>query len=523
MNKNLISSGVEAPHPTIKVATYLRMSTQMQTDSPAIQLAANKEYAAQHGYEIVEIYEDDGKTGVTVKGRHAFLHMMDDVKNNTKKYDAILVLDVSRWGRSQKLYENVHYLTMCRMHNKKVIFTSPTSQLANQDGVAGFITLVVQCQDAGHYSAQLSDKVHAGQHRLVERGIHAGGLAGYGLRRMLLDERGEPMRTLAIGELKCILAQRVILIPGPQEEIDNVLWIYRMFVDEQKSETEIADILNQRGIETDLGREWNYGSVKTILTNEKYIGNNTWNKNSCKLHGKSVRNPEDMWVRCEKAFEAIVPDDLFFRAKAIYMERSKRYTNDEMLEMLRTLKDKHGGISSIIINSEKGIPSSAAFSGRFGGLVNAYKLIGYDPGHDYAYLEINRMLRDFHCEVVSDTIQKLTDIGAEIDCTDKGLFRFNNMFNVSIVVCRCTVTPGGQYRWKVRFDNFTNPDITIAIRMSEDNKAAMDYYIFPMIDFKIANLKLLEENVELLDSYRYDDLETLYKTAKTISIRDISL
>jgi hypothetical protein len=50
--------------------------------------------------------------------------------------------------------------------------------------------------------------------------------------------------------------------------------IYSMFVEEGKSEREIALALNQRGIISDFGGPWTRASIHQILTNEKYIGNN---------------------------------------------------------------------------------------------------------------------------------------------------------------------------------------------------------------------------------------------------------
>jgi len=61
-----------------------------------------------------------------------------------------------------------------------------------------------------------------------------------------------------------------------------------MFVEERKSEREIALVLNQRGILSDLGRPWTRASIHQILTNEKYIGNNIFNRVSYKLKQRRV-------------------------------------------------------------------------------------------------------------------------------------------------------------------------------------------------------------------------------------------
>ncbi len=64
-----------------------------------------------------------------------------------------------------------------------------------------------------------------------------------------------------------------------------------------------------------------------------------------------------------------------------------------MLEKLRALLSQHGRISGILIDEADGLPSSTAFRHRFGSLVSAYRLIGYDPQIDYSFIETNRKLR----------------------------------------------------------------------------------------------------------------------------------
>jgi len=49
----------------------------------------------------------------------------------------------------------------------------------------------------------------------------------------------------------------------------------------------------------------------------------------------------------------------------------------------------------------------------------------------------------------------------------------------------------------------------------------LDYYLLPALDFKIPNIKLDEQNTDLLDSYRFENLDYLYEMAKCISIREL--
>jgi hypothetical protein len=114
-------------------------------------------------------------------------------------------------------------------------------------------------------------------------GFRQGGAAGFGLRRVLVNERGEIKGELKRGEHKSLQTDRVILMPGPDEEVAWVNKMYRWLIKEDLSFREIADRLNEEGVTTDLDRPWNSGTVRTVLTNEKYIGNNVYNRSSFKL------------------------------------------------------------------------------------------------------------------------------------------------------------------------------------------------------------------------------------------------
>lgn len=70
---------------------------------------------------------------------------------------------------------------------------------------------------AGEYSRELSVKVFAGQCRLIEHGFRQGGPAGFGLRRLLIDEGRNPKGELGRGDRKSLQTDRVVLTPGPLE------------------------------------------------------------------------------------------------------------------------------------------------------------------------------------------------------------------------------------------------------------------------------------------------------------------
>ncbi len=87
------------PAAPIPAAQYVRMSDEAQQFSIENQKAAIQEYAARHGFLIVKTYADAGKSGVIIKNRPALRDLLKDVVNGNTGYKAILVYDVSRWGR----------------------------------------------------------------------------------------------------------------------------------------------------------------------------------------------------------------------------------------------------------------------------------------------------------------------------------------------------------------------------------------------------------------------------------------
>ena len=505
----------------IRAAEYVRMSTEHQKYSTENQGDTIHQYAARKGYQIIKTYADEGRSGLNIDGRDGLQRLINDVETGQADFSVILVYDVSRWGRFQDSDESAFYEYLCKRAGIRVEYCA--EQFENDGSISSTIVKTVKRAMAGEYSRELSVKVFAGQCRLIELGYRQGGPAGYGLRRMMVDETGSPKGVLNRGDRKSLQTDRVILIPGPDEEVETVGWMYRAFVEDGQNETQIAAQLNERGISTDLNRPWTRASVHQILTNEKYIGNNVYNRSSCKLKNKRVDNPPEMWVRNEGAFAGIVDPEIFQAAQAIIDERNRRFSDDEMLEHLSALLQKHGALSGIIIDETEGVPSSGAYRHRFGSLIRAYHKIGYKPDRDYRYIEINRHLREMHPEIVASTVQNIEALGSTVEIDpDTGLLWINREFTVSLVLSRCQETNAGSLRWNIRFDAGLRPDITIAVRMAHGNDHPLDYYLLPSIDMTLPRLRLAEENGLNLDIYRFDSLDYLYRLVRRVNLKEVA-
>lgn len=506
------------PPPAVRAAQYVRMSTEHQQYSTENQADKIREYAARRNIEIVRTYADEGKSGLRIDGRQALQQLIKDVQAGNADYRIILVYDVSRWGRFQDADESAYYEYICRRAGIQVAYCA--EQFENDGSPVSTIVKGVKRAMAGEYSRELSAKVFAGQCRLIELGFRQGGPAGYGLRRVLIDQSGSVKSELARGEHKSLQTDRVILQPGPDAEVAVVNQIYRWFVEDNQQELDIAVRLNAQGIPTDLGRDWTRGTVREVLSNEKYIGNNVYNRRSFKLKKVRVVNRPEMWIKKEGAFEGIVPPDLFYTAQGILRARAHRYTDEELIEKLRHLYQRHGYLSGLIIDEADGMPSAAAYAHRFGSLIRAYQTVGFTPDRDYQYLEVNQFLRRLHPEIVGQTERMIGEVGGAVardPATD--LLTVNREFTVSLVLARCQSLDNGRRRWKVRFDTSLAPDITVAVRLDQSNQGALDYYLLPRLDLGGPRIHLADHNSIEFECYRFDRLDYLYGMARRIRIR----
>jgi DNA invertase Pin-like site-specific DNA recombinase len=484
------------------------MSTDHQRYSTENQADALQRYADAHGMRVVRTYEDSGKSGLNVEGRLALTQLLDDVITKRADFEVLLVYDVSRWGRFQDADESAHYEYLCRRAGVRVIYCA--EQFDNDGSPLSALVKSIKRTMAGEYSRELSSKVFIGQCRLVELGFRQGGAPGFGLRRLLVDAAGSPKGVLGRGEQKSLQTDRVLLVPGPPEEIAVVQRIYRLFVVTGMIERAIAEVLNAEGVLTDLGRAWTRGTVHQVLTNEKYIGNNVYNRSSFKLKQRHIHNPPESWIRADGVYQPVVDQETFQQARKIILRRSHRLGDEDMLQALRTILEKAGTLSGLVIDEQEGMPSSGAYRSRFGSLLRAYRLVGFRPQRDYRYVKINRALRELHPDVVGEVVAGLEQDGGSVRQREDGLLVINEEFSISVIIARCQQTEAGAYRWRLRLDTSLKPDITVAVRMDATNRHRLDYFLFPHLDIARQRLRLTEQNSRSLDSYRFETLDILY-------------
>lgn len=357
------------------VALYVRMSTEYQKYSIANQTDELLKYAKKRKMKVIKTYADAGKSGLQIKNRKGLSKLLNHVENGQADFRAVLVYDVSRWGRFQDADESAYYEYKCKKAGISVHYCAETFQ--NDNTAISTIMKNLKRAMAGEYSRELSVKVFKGQSRITRKGFHAGGMAGFGMRRLLIDGNGTPKQILNSGEHKNISTDRVILIPGPIEECKTIDKIFNLFANENKTTHEIASLLNQNLKETGKKSPWQHAGILNILQNEKYIGNNIYNRKSTKFRKSTVINPPEEWVRANNVFEPLVSKTIFRKAQKLIKQQRRSMSDEDMLIGLEKLYKRNGYLSNVLINEDKNIPSADIYIKRFKSLYTAYELVGF--------------------------------------------------------------------------------------------------------------------------------------------------
>ena len=85
--------------PKRPVAGYLRSARQLEGDTLREQLEAIVRFARDHDMELIRIYCDECRSGLTIDGRPGIQQMFRDIEFGAGDFNAVLLLDPSRWGR----------------------------------------------------------------------------------------------------------------------------------------------------------------------------------------------------------------------------------------------------------------------------------------------------------------------------------------------------------------------------------------------------------------------------------------
>ena len=353
---------------------------------------------------------------------------------------------------------------------------------SNDGNLASLVLKTLKRVMAAEYSRELSEKVFAGESRVARDGFRTGGQPGYGLRRVLVSTNKTSKGELGFGERKSLSNERVKLVPGPAREIHWVREIYRMLILENRSIQGIADELNRLKVPFLGGREWKRTGVMGILTNPKYKGTSVYNRRNSRLRARVKPNAETEWIVVPDAFEAIVDPATFEVAQNVLRNRSYNLSDEQVVDALRLILRDEGELSLKRLRGAPNTLSKDGYSRRFGSLVGAYDLAGYDSPLKATILhraEIRKVRRELMEELVGlfpGEVSIQTHGPVRRNC-----LRLKDGTRVAVRACRSRKNKYKGSTWILQVPRNEKRLISLLVCLNANNTAPDFIYVLPPI------------------------------------------
>ena len=392
-------------------------------------------------------------------------------------------------------------------------------QFENDETMPSLIMKSLKRVMAGEYSRELGVKIFAGQANSAKRGFRQGGYPGYGLRRLLVSAEGRPKQLLNDGERKSIVSDRVILIPGPDEEVRCVREIYRMLIQKGMSFSAIANELNRRRVRYRENSAWSLRAVEAILTKPKYAGFNVYGRTSCKLYTAPVPVPRSKWTIVAGAFEAVVEPATYSEAQQIIGAYTRNRSEEQMVEDLRAILAKEGRITADLVARSPNTPSLNTYARHFGALSRAYKLIGYSTRKGGQF-DNRRHVRALRNNLMHEVVS-LSQAGVYIEETRPvrhTRLRLQSGRRVAVLASRCLRGYKGAIRWLLKPTPSERRLPALVARLNIENDTFRDFFVLPPIGIS-TGVVVSERDSRLRHGVQLRDLRKFVGAVRTVCNR----
>lgn len=298
---------------TIKTCVYARVSTKKDEQAQSLETQKEKytHYCEERGYELIEIYPDEGKTATNAR-RPGFQRMMYDCgidfeknqdgsdifrKSKRKsKYDLIIVKDPSRMSRS----------TVDGISAVKQLVSKDVNVLFENSGMSTYdknweFNLSILFSIAQNESQNLSSRVKFTKEYNARKGYYRPSRLPYGYMK---DENGN------------------IVIHEEQAKI--VKYIFDRY--QEAGSFIIVRELNEKGIKTQLGKIWAEYMVNRIIKNLIYTGTAVVGKKTkaSVTETRSEATSKDKHIKIPNAVPTIIPIELWEKSDQIRESRINR-------------------------------------------------------------------------------------------------------------------------------------------------------------------------------------------------------
>ena len=284
-------------------ALYLRLSRddELQGEIGSIQTQRMmlREYAREHGLNVVDEYIDDGWSGTNFD-RPNFQRMIDDIEDG--KINCVVTKDLSRLGRNYILTGQYTEIYFPSKGVRYIAINDNVDTINGENELAPFLNILNEM-----HARQTSKKVKAAFRTRFANGAHYGAYAPIGYIKdpdrtghLIVDPETkwiiEKIFSLAVHGAGAAKITRQLIA----EQVPTPAWL-----NFQRYGT-FAHIFE--GADESKSYMWTIAQVKNILKDENYIGHSVHNKqtNISFKNKKKVRKSKEEWYKVENTHEAII-------------------------------------------------------------------------------------------------------------------------------------------------------------------------------------------------------------------------
>ena len=307
----------------LRTALYCRLSKDdmLQGDSESIktQKAMLTQYAKEHGFLIVEVYVDDGWSGLNFQ-RPDFNRMLDDIEAG--KIDVVITKDLSRLGRD---HLKVGHFTEIYfpMKNVRYIAVNDGVDTANKNNDIAALKNVMN----EFYSRDNSRKIRSSIRARAKAGLYRTSFNPIGYRKspdnhnkLIVDgetawivKRIFELANAGMGAHKIAKTFREEQVPCPS------WWLH------SRGERDYS----QRFENPANKYEWSHTVIRNIIANPLYLGHTVMCKTESIFKvGTFKKVPKADQIRVENTHEPLVSQELFDGANAKILSRRRDTTDN---------------------------------------------------------------------------------------------------------------------------------------------------------------------------------------------------
>lgn len=230
----------------LKVIAYCRVSTDNQKEEGTIslQVDAIREYCQKKGFDLVDIYKDEGVSG-GLEDRPALASLFNFLEGDEgKEIEAVIVWKLDRLARD--LYIQEHLIKKLEQLDKRLISTKEPdldSSDPMRKAFRQFMGIVAELE-----KAFITMRLSGGRIQKAKQGGYAGG--GIALGYQSKEKELQPT----------------------EKEAETIKMIFALKKGKRLSINEIARFLQEKGYQTKRGGSWYASTVSYILKNPIYKG-----------------------------------------------------------------------------------------------------------------------------------------------------------------------------------------------------------------------------------------------------------